>query len=508
MQKLIDIFKEYLNSIKVLKEMLDGHIPKINYKLTFFLSLIILIIYLSNALYEEKTREYKDKEYKNVYTNIIKQTDLLINEKSNTSMLAVISLSKNPKVIRAAVRSNKSIDFNEFSAQVEDESSFKNIWFMITNKKGIVTQRSWSDLRDDDISKYIPELDFIMKERRPHTILNVNKYDLVFSSIAPIEYKQKVIGTVSVITNFNTITDILKKDNFSLVVLLDEINTKRLDRKNTMASKFIEKRYVANSNAQTVNIKLIRDIGTNAYQGTEKTYRIHEDINMFEALYPLKDSSGLTIGVLVLMKSLHDIDMGDLEILQTLHIVMTIFLIITLSVIRYFINLQIQLFTAKSENKKIYLNNIKLLDENEQLDFKEKRIANIFHIQPNFVILSDGVKIDNANERMIWLLNGDTGGIADIQAKYTDIAQTFEESENKSIDLSDYISSTKIDDVNWMDYILDNFKRDYKTCIRDTYGNQHHFIIKMNEMKYVKNVKRYIIISFMDITKDIPKEGI
>jgi hypothetical protein len=54
--------------------------------------------------------------------------------------------------------------------------------------------------------------------------------------------------------------------------------------------------------------------------------------------------------------------------------------------------------------------------------------------------------------------------------------------------------------------MLKNFKRDYKTCIKDPNGTLRHFKIKINEMKYVNLAQRYIIIVFMDITKDVLKQ--
>jgi len=125
-------------------------------------------------------------------------------------------------------------------------------------------------------------------------------------------------------------------------------------------------------------------------------------------------------------------------------------------------------------------------------------------MQPNFMVLSDGKGIENVNERMIWLLDASTeNAVQDIQAKYKCISEVFEESEDKDIDLKDYIFEGKIEGIPWKDYILENFKRNYKTCIRDPFGKQHHFSIKINEMKYANLSKRFIVISFIDITADI-----
>ncbi len=55
----------------------------------------------------------------------------------------------------------------------------------------------------------------------------------------------------------------------------------------------------------------------------------------------------------------------------------------------------------------------------------------------------------------------------------------------------------------WKDYILKNYKKNYKVCMRNGHGKLHHFIIKMNEMEYAKFIKRYIVISFIDITHEI-----
>jgi hypothetical protein len=119
------------------------------------------------------------------------------------------------------------------------------------------------------------------------------------------------------------------------------------------------------------------------------------------------------------------------------------------------------------------------------------------------MVASNGYEIENINARMRWLLCGEnkSKGLSYVQQQYKCISEVFEPCELN--DKSEYIVSDKIEGTPWKDYMLKNFKRDYKTCIKDPSGVLRHFKIKINEMKYVNLTQRYIIIVFMDITKDV-----
>jgi hypothetical protein len=87
--------------------------------------------------------------------------------------------------------------------------------------------------------------------------------------------------------------------------------------------------------------------------------------------------------------------------------------------------------------------------------------------------------------------------------QHNDISELFE-----YIDHPDYIISKNIEDKFWLEYILENPKKIYK-AIMSVDDEPHHFIIKVNEMDYVKRYnERYIVVAFVDITQDIVSQNI
>jgi len=83
------------------------------------------------------------------------------------------------------------------------------------------------------------------------------------------------------------------------------------------------------------------------------------------------------------------------------------------------------------------------------------------------------------------------------------VSEFFEE-----YDAPNYIWKQHIDGIYWVDYILQNPRRLYKMVMsienRQGVQEQHHFIIKLNEIKYAGIVsERLVIIALVDMTQDM-----
>ncbi len=479
---------------------------RVNVRLFIFIIASMAIINISNDMYKDKTEEFQHQVYTKLNTDILKTTNLLIKQKENASLMLAISLSTSSTLIDI-VFGKPYIDMKlkELSSQLNTNTSFKNIWFSIFNEDGDTIKRSWTKNNSNKDFNTI-HIENLLKSKRPSSIsqFTINKFGLVMNNITPINYEGEMIGAFNVITHFNSITDDLLKFNFKSVVILDESSSKEINVKTSLSKKFIGNAYVVNNNADKVSMKIIENRGLNYYIDLESEYFVDENTNSFETVYKLKDIDNNILGYIILMHYLDEIDMGELEINQEAHIYFTAFILFSLALITYFSNSSSYISQMKEENKKLTLVNSTLNDKNDELDFNEKKIANMFHIQPNFMILSDGQSIENVNERMLWLLNATKeNGVKDIQSRYRCISEAFEPCDDTDIDLSEYFHEGTIKGSPWKDYILNNFKRSYKVCMRDPFGKQHHFTIKISEMKYATLAKRYIIISFIDITSDV-----
>ncbi len=477
---------------------------KVSLRIIIFLVLSFFIISTSSEIYDTRTSKSQNTIYSKLNTDILNITKTLIEKKQNATLLSAIAMSKNPILIDIIFgKPDIELDLKSFSEEIKDNSNFKNTWFSIIDAEGTVVQRSWTQLVGDDLTND-NDIDDMIKYPQVKSVLTINQFGLVLNTMVPIIYDDDFIGILSVMTHFNSIVNDLSKYDFKTVIFLNEKKSNKIDIRTSLSKRFIGDAYVVNTNVDDVAVRLVEDYGLEHYIEFEDSYHVHEHTNTFETVYRLQDNRKNDIGYIVLTKALDTIDLDNIKTDQDIQVGFTVFIIIAIGLISYYRHTHSYIREVKQENEKLTLVNSTLNDKNDELDFNEKKIANMFYIQPNFVILSDGQQIENANERMLWLLNGNSGGgIKEIQSKYNDVSVLFEESDNKDIDLSEYIHESKIDGKLWIDYILENFKRNYKTCIKDPNGRQHHFAIKMNEMKYVKFVKRYIVITFIDITADI-----
>ncbi len=302
---------------------------------------------------------------------------------------------------------------------------------------------------------------------------------------------------------FDFIVKELRQYDFNIVVLLDEKKSQKINFRDSLPKNFIGNNYVLNKNADKVTMKIIENKGLDYYINLKDKYNIDQKTNNFETIYVTKNENENSIGYIIIMKSLDNIDMDDLYDNQNLHTSFTVFIIFALGLIVYYRNSYKYVKKIKKDNKKLLVLNSSLNEKNDELDFNKKKIANIFHIQPNIMIITDGKIIENANARFLGFFHRYKGGLAEFKQKHKCISEFFEPCDDKNIDTSEYFDSNTIEGIPWKDFILANFKRNYKVCMKDGKKRQHHFIIKMNEMKYAKLVKRYIVVSFIDITNEI-----
>ena len=237
-------FKKFTSEVKSFSKSSDNEsihveLKDFDYKVYVFIIFALLSSFVSSKIFDYQTKKYEDRVYTKLNESILQETKILIAEKLNTSTLSAMSLAQNPKIAQAISGKKNLINFKEFSLELRNNTNFKNVWFMIANKDGIVIERSWTDIKGDNVLKNNTHIKEIIKRKKVKSILNVNKFDLVFSSISPVIVKNNVIGVVAVITHFNSISKYLTKNGFKTVVFLNKENSRKLDSKSTLSKNFI-----------------------------------------------------------------------------------------------------------------------------------------------------------------------------------------------------------------------------------------------------------------------------
>jgi hypothetical protein len=437
---------------------------------------------------------------------MLSEAKILIQQKKNTSLMLAISLSDDPILVDIAFGKPYLDDkLSKFTSKLSSYPKFKNVWFSVTNEDGELAMRSWDKIQKDEFidNTYILEI-LKSKKQLSKSEITLNKYGLVISNVVPILYDNNdVVGVFNIITHFNSFTNDFSNLGYNSIIFLNKKKSQQVDIQYSVSKKFIDDYYVVNKNADDVSMKILTNKGLEYYMNIDDSYFVDEETDSFGIVYKIKNTKDEILGYMVLLKNLSSIDMNNLEIIQNIIKYVTAFLILAIGLILYYQNIAKRIGTLQEENDELKVINSTVSEINSELDSNEKKIVNMFNIQPNFVISTNGKNIENINSRMRWLIYGDNKeqGENQIKQKYKCISELFEPCELN--DKSEYIVGDTIDGTPWKDYMLKNFKRDYKTCIKDPSGVLRHFKIKINEMKYVNLAQRYIIIVFMDITKDV-----
>ena len=477
----------------------------IKIRIALFVVFAIIAIYISTSIYQHKTQEFKNDIYTKVNNHVYNTTKLLIEQKQNASLFASLSMATNPLLVDIIFgKRDLDLSLEDFTKYLAKNTDFDNVWFSIIDPEGNVVKRSWTTNTNINIDEEV--IKKLQKSKKPISMISVNNFGLVINSIVPVLYDGDFVGVLNVMTHLDSIVDKLSEYGFKSVIILNKEKSDLVDIRESFSKQFIGNYYVANRNANNITKKIIGNRGFEYYSNLSKDkYEVNDKTNSFETVYSIKGGKSNIFGYMVIMQPLDDIDLGELESNQEMHQMLTVFIVLSVGLIIYYRQSHNYIEQIKSDNEQMVVANSQINEKNDALDLNEKKIANIFHIQPNIMLISDGIHIENVNARFLGFFHRYKGGLDEWREKHTCISDFFEPCEDKSIDMTDYFDGDTIKDEPWKDYILANFKRNYKVCMRDGKGRQHHFILKMNEMEYAKLVKRYIVISFIDITNEITK---
>lgn len=125
---------------------------------------------------------------------------------------------------------------------------YQNVWVQILDDRGISLYRSWTDQKGDDLSGIRPDLVRMLRKPEPVNTVSVGRYDLSFQSMVPVyDGRGTFLGVLEVITHFNSIALQFKEQGIeSLVLAAPKFKAQILY---PLSGKFLEKRYVANLDA-------------------------------------------------------------------------------------------------------------------------------------------------------------------------------------------------------------------------------------------------------------------
>jgi len=468
-----------------------------------------IISLISMNIYDVQTEKYKERIYTKVNNDITDQFHLMLKEKLNISLLVTSSLSKNPNIKKALITKNKKyFNTDKILAEIRTNHKYRDIEAELISNKGISIKRSWTELAGDDLVKNDFEMEHLLKYPIVNTKIESSKFGLTISNKIPIFENEQFLGLFVLNMHFDALTTIFMANDYHTVILLNEKESRKISQNLSYSKEFISQYYVVNKNVDSYYLKVIEQIGVEKFfKAWDIPYIVNKQngnlINKIDIKSTDINNNETVIANAFIFKSIDHIDFEDLDFFQRLHIGVTIFIVLFLIFVVNFIIAIKRNHSLDIEIEELRVKNEELVEKTENMDFNDKKLDNLFNMQPNLMMMHNGKDVTKANKRFMGFFNR-FGTFEGFRQKHNCVSELFED-----YPAPNYISSGIIEGLFWVDYILKNPRRLYKTVMsvenRQGIWEQHHFIIKLNEMEYAQYVSdRVIIIALVDMTQDLP----
>ncbi|MEA3498782.1 MAG: hypothetical protein U9R16_06980, partial [Campylobacterota bacterium] len=488
------------------KTLLSKSSKSININLIFriaFVLFIILSAYISKNIYLVQTQEYKNEVYTKLNDQIKDEFDTVLKDKLNTSKIISSSLSKNQNIKKALIlNAPNEINFNKLLEDMTITKEYVDIQVELIDSNGLSFKRSWISKSGDDLIKNNLELAYLLKYPKVDTKIETTEYGMTILNKIPIYNKDKFLGFFGVNIQFDGIVDAFKKKGLSVAILLNKKDSSFINQNLSHSKEFVESYYVVNSNSDKYILRLLSQTNIeHFYKDWKGEFKINKDSEHLVSQYKISNEKDEIKATVFIFKSLDEIDYEDLDFIQQSHIILTIVLTIMIGIVFNFLFLIFRNKDLEVSNDELVVINEELKIKSDAMDFNEKKMDNMFNSQPNLMIMHDGSSLTQANKRFMGFFNR-FGTFDGFRSKHRCVSELFEKYEAPN-----YIWEQYIDGIFWIDYILKNPRRLYKIVMsyKDSkMCEPHHFIIKLNEMKYAKHVSdRIVIIALVDVTQDL-----
>lgn len=485
-----------------LPKRLKGFLPLKSIVIIIFSVIVTSIIYLSNNVFQEITTEYKTSVYEEVSEKILKNYNILLEEKVNNSFLLASSMSKNNDIRNYLLDSkNQKLDLQKLLEDLHTTKEYVNIWIDIISKDGISLQKNWSNVVGEKVIENNTHLDSLAKKST--TSMVSNKYGLFITNTIPIYNQNQLIGFFMMKMQLDDISTKFEKEGYKSVILLNKKDSSRIVQEMSYSKHFIDDIYIVNKNADSYIMKLIKQAGVESYflNLWNKKYKIENSSGYLISKLSLYNFDGLEIANIFIFKNIDEIEFKNIDLIQEAHITTTSLIILIIAFLLYIVYSISRAKILDKENRLLIIENDILTTKTNEMDYNDKKLENLFNMQPNLMLMHNGKEITKANKRFMGFFNR-FSTFNGFRQKHKCVSELF-----KSYNAPNYIQSEMIDGIFWIDYILQNPKRLYKVVIpyKDKkIEENHHFIIKLNEMKYAGKVdERLVIVALVDITQDL-----
>jgi len=349
-------------------------------KLVLYYIFIVILLFIALKIFSEfKVEQQKNEAFVNITKQIKQETKTFINDKKEKTLIIALALSKDTIVKNALLKNDSSLlSLQEISQMYAKDSSLKNVWLHIVKKDGTSFIKSWTNRRGENILGIRQDIVKFLKDPKITQTISVGKFDITIKAQVPIYHNKKLIGIFEVVTKLNSIAKKLQKDDFNPIILADKSYKKQLTIPFT--KKFIGDYYVANLNANTQLLKLLKKQNLETLINNKDNYQLVK--NYFLTIYNIDNKHDKHIGYIFLFKDINKIDLSEIYttdrnfIFKWISIIIVGVLLLLILLNRHYTK---QLKNDVLEKTEENVKQMKIIQEQEKLASMGEMIGNIAH---------------------------------------------------------------------------------------------------------------------------------
>lgn len=280
---------------------------------------VVLIGFVFLALYGTGSMYYLihsletlyDAKYTEVAKRMEREANVLISEKLEAVLLMGIVASKNENVKNFLLQTtSKDLELDRYARLIKENTSMKNVWFHVVDKKGVSRYRSWTKERGDSLVHIRKDLAQMIKNPKMSAVISAGKFDMTFKSMVPIYDEGRFIGSIETIARFNSIVKKLQRDNFETVVLVDKSYKNQLTH--TAQNSFIGDYFISAFSGSHRLMQSLQERGVEHFTNI-KNYSLDSKNEMLFSLHRFPDIHGKNMGYFIMAIALEDIDILNIQ---------------------------------------------------------------------------------------------------------------------------------------------------------------------------------------------------
>jgi len=189
------------------------------------LALIVLmvVVFISHHLLNIRTQALIEEKYTNIANEMQFTTQSYIDAKMKSILFIALSLAHDQRYVDA-ITSSKEVNFelDKFAQNLKHNTEYQNVWIQVSDNKGISLYRSWTDTHGDDLTKVRKDIVQMIQNPQIQSTISTGIFDMTFKAMVPIFSNDTFMGTIEVISKFNSVARQLLNKKYELVLLVDK----------------------------------------------------------------------------------------------------------------------------------------------------------------------------------------------------------------------------------------------------------------------------------------------